>query len=71
MTSARIVGRFCVDKAVALAPQSSQSYVAQMQARFATGDTEAAFLSGRRAAALNPLDDAIPARLGLLLFVSG
>lgn len=59
------------DKAVALAPQSSQSYVAQMQARFVTGDMEAAFLSGRRAAALNPLDDAIPARLGLLLFVSG
>jgi len=59
------------DKAVALAPQSSQSYIAQMQARFVTGDTEAAFLSGRRAAALNPLDDAIPARLGLLLFVSG
>ncbi|OCO99222.1 MULTISPECIES: hypothetical protein [unclassified Ensifer] len=59
------------DKAVALAPQSSQSYVAQMQARFAAGDTEAAFLSGRRAAVLNPLDDAIPARLGLLLFVSG
>ena len=59
------------DKAVALAPQSSQSYVAQMQARFAAGETEAAFISGRRAAALNPLDDAIPARLGLLLFVSG
>ncbi|MBD9525129.1 hypothetical protein IB262_35370 [Ensifer sp. ENS02] len=59
------------DKAVALAPQSSQSYVAQMQARFATGDKKAAFLSGRRAAALNPLDNAIPARLGLLLFVSG
>ncbi|MBD9640515.1 hypothetical protein IB277_29905 [Ensifer sp. ENS07] len=59
------------DKAVALAPQSSQSYVAQMQARFVGGDKEAAFLSGRRAAALNPLDDAIPARLGLLFFVSG
>ncbi len=59
------------DKAVALAPQSSQSYIAQMQARFASGDTEAAFMSGRRAVALNPLDDAIPARLGLLLFVSG
>ncbi|HEV7322856.1 MAG TPA: hypothetical protein VGO04_30000 [Ensifer sp.] len=59
------------DKAVALAPQSSQSYVSQMQARFAAGDTDAAFMSGRRAAALNPLDDAIPARLGLLLFVSG
>ncbi|MGO4620533.1 hypothetical protein AB4Z34_19750 [Ensifer sp. 2YAB10] len=59
------------DRAVALAPQSSQSYLAQMQARFVSGDTEAAFLSGRRAAALNPLDDAIPARLGLLLFVSG
>ncbi len=59
------------DKAVALAPQSSQSYIAQMQARFVTGDTEAAFLSGRRAAALNPLDDVIAARLGLLLFVSG
>lgn len=59
------------DKAVALAPQSSQSYIAQMQARFASGDTEAAFMSGRRAIALNPLDDAIPARLGLLLFVSG
>ncbi|WP_077964157.1 hypothetical protein [Ensifer adhaerens] len=59
------------DKAVALAPQSSQSYVAQMQARFAAGEAEAAFISGRRAAALNPLDDAIPARLGLLLFVSG
>ncbi|WDZ79491.1 hypothetical protein PWG15_29030 (plasmid) [Ensifer adhaerens] len=59
------------DKAVALAPQSSQSYIAQMQARFVAGDTEAAFMSGRRAVALNPLDDAIPARLGLLLFVSG
>ncbi|MEI2298146.1 hypothetical protein [Ensifer sp. MJa1] len=59
------------DRAVALAPQSSQSYVAQMQARFAAGNAEAAFVSGRRAAALNPLDDAIPARLGLLLFVSG
>lgn len=59
------------DKAVALAPQSSQSYIAQMHSRFATGDTEAAFMSGRRAVALNPLDDAIPARLGLLLFVSG
>lgn len=59
------------DKAVALAPQSSQSYIAQMQARFVAGDTEAAFMSGRRAAAVNPLDDAIPARLGLLLFVSG
>ncbi|HEV7309759.1 hypothetical protein [Ensifer sp.] len=59
------------DKAVALAPQSSQSYVAQMQARFAAGDADAAFISGRRAAALNPLDHAIAARLGLLLFVSG
>lgn len=59
------------DKAVALAPQSSQSYVAQMQARFVAGDTDAAFMSGHRAATLNPLDDAIPARLGLLLFVSG
>ncbi len=59
------------DKAVALAPKSSKSYVAQMQARFLSGDTEAAFLSGRRAAALNPLDDAVAARLGLLLFVSG
>lgn len=59
------------DKAVALAPQSSLSYVAQMQARFAAGDRKHAFTSGRRAAVLNPLDDAIPARLGLLLFVSG
>ncbi|WP_312366146.1 hypothetical protein [Ensifer sp.] len=59
------------DKAVALAPTSSRSYVARMHARFIAGDRETAYLSGRRAAALNPLDDAIPARLGLLLFVSG
>ncbi|CAN7599951.1 MULTISPECIES: hypothetical protein [Ensifer] len=59
------------DKAVALAPQASQSYVAQMMARFAAGDTEAAFLSGQRASALNPLDEAIPARLGLLQYISG
>ncbi|MBZ7927090.1 hypothetical protein LAC81_34600 (plasmid) [Ensifer adhaerens] len=59
------------DRAVALAPQSSQSYVAQMQARFVAGDTEAAFVSGRRAAALNPLNEAISARLGLLLFING
>lgn len=59
------------DRAVALAPQASQSYVAQMMARFAAGDREAAFLSGQRASALNPLDEAIPARLGLLQYVSG
>ncbi|THK37778.1 hypothetical protein EHS39_12010 [Ensifer sp. MPMI2T] len=59
------------DRATALAPQSSQSYAAQMMARFAAGETEAAFLSGRRAASLNPLDDSILARLGYLLFISG
>ncbi|WP_331376274.1 tetratricopeptide repeat protein [Sinorhizobium chiapasense] len=59
------------DRATALAPQSSQSYAAQMMARFAAGETEAAFLSGRRAASLNPLDDSVLARLGYLLFVSG
>ncbi|WP_141690522.1 MULTISPECIES: hypothetical protein [unclassified Ensifer] len=59
------------DTAVALAPQASQSYVAQMMARFAAGDIEAAFLSGQRASALNPLDEAIPARLGLLQYISG
>lgn len=42
-----------------------------MMARFAAGDTEAAFLSGQRASALNPLDEAIPARLGLLQYISG
>ncbi|MGF6157381.1 tetratricopeptide (TPR) repeat protein [Ensifer sp. KUDG1] len=59
------------DKAVALAPRSSLSYVAQMQARFAAGEREAAFTSGRQAVVLNPLDDTIPASLGLLHFVSG
>ncbi|MDK1377898.1 hypothetical protein QN222_25805 [Sinorhizobium sp. 6-70] len=59
------------DRATALAPQSSQSYAAQMMVRFAAGETEAAFLSGRRAASLSPLDDSVLARLGYLLFVSG
>lgn len=59
------------DRAVALAPQASQSYVAQMMARFAAGDREAAFLSGQRASALNPLDETIPARMGLLQYISG
>ncbi len=59
------------DRAVALAPQASESYVAQMMARFAAGDSEAAFLSGQRASALNPLDEAISAKLGLLQYVSG
>ncbi|MNL29979.1 hypothetical protein D3C87_1516900 [compost metagenome] len=42
-----------------------------MMARFAAGDAEAAFLSGQRASVLNPLDEAIPARLGLLQYISG
>lgn len=59
------------NKSVSLAPMSELSNYAQMLAQFRNGQTEAAFVSGYRAMALNPQNSAIPARLGAMLFAAG
>jgi hypothetical protein len=59
------------NKAVSLAPMSDRASYAQMLALFRNGQTEAAFVSGYRAIALNPNNSLIPAQLGAMLFASG
>lgn len=62
---------FLASKSVSLAPMSDVSSYAQMLAQFRNGQTEAAFVSGYRAMALNPDNSVIPARLGAMLFAAG
>jgi tetratricopeptide (TPR) repeat protein len=59
------------DAAVALAPESDRSYMAQMQVAFRTGRTEAAKQAGRRAIELNPYNASIVARYASIQFSLG
>jgi len=59
------------NRAVALDPESPNSYYAQMLARYYNGQPDSAILSGRRANALNPFDAVISADLGSILFLTG
>jgi hypothetical protein len=59
------------NKSVILAPMSDRAGYAQMLALFRNGQTEAAFVAGYRAMALNPNNSVIPARLSAMLFANG
>lgn len=59
------------EKAVALAPQSDRSYMAQMMAAFRVGHLETARQAGKRAIALNPNNPAIAAKYSSILFAMG
>jgi tetratricopeptide (TPR) repeat protein len=59
------------DRSVALDPLSARAGYAKMLAQFRNGQTEAAFVSGYRAMALNPNNGLITARLGAMLFAQG
>ena len=59
------------DAAVALAPESDRSYMAEMQVAFRTGRTEAAKQAGRRAIELNPYNASIVARYASIQFSLG
>jgi Flp pilus assembly protein TadD len=59
------------EQAVALAPESDRSYMAQMLATFRAGRVETAREAGRRAFELNPNNPAIVARYAGVLFASG
>jgi tetratricopeptide (TPR) repeat protein len=59
------------DQAVALAPQSDRSYMAQMMTAFRVGRLETARQAGRRAIALNPNNPAIAAKYSSILFAMG
>ncbi|MEK1888770.1 MAG: hypothetical protein AAAB35_14610 [Phyllobacterium sp.] len=59
------------NKAVALAPMSDRAAYAQMLALYHNGQTEAAFVAGYRAMALNPNNSVIPAKLGAMFFANG
>lgn len=59
------------DAAVALAPESDRSYMAEMQVAFRTGRTEAAKRAGRRAIELNPYNASIVARYASIQFSLG
>ena len=58
-------------KSVMLAPRSDRSRSALMTAQFRNGQTEAAIVAGRRALELNPLNAAVTAKFGALLFRTG
>jgi hypothetical protein len=59
------------NNAVLLAPMSDRAGYAYMLALFRNGQTEASFVSGYRAMALNPNNGVIPARLSAMLFANG
>ncbi|WP_051614923.1 hypothetical protein [Phyllobacterium sp. UNC302MFCol5.2] len=59
------------NKAVALAPMSDRAGYAQMLALYHNGQSEAAFVAGYRAMALNPNNSFIPAKLGAMFFANG
>lgn len=59
------------DEAVALAPESDRSYMAQMMAAFRAGQLEKAKQAGGRAIALNPNNPAVAARYSSILFAMG
>lgn len=59
------------NKAVALAPYSAASALAQMSALYRSGRIEAAVLAGRRAVSLNPNDSKALAGLGGVLVTIG
>jgi tetratricopeptide (TPR) repeat protein len=59
------------DKAVALAPESDRSYMAQMMAAFRAGLLEKAKQAGSRAIALNPDNPAVAAKYSSILFAMG
>ncbi len=59
------------EEAVALAPESDRSYMAQMMAAFRVGQLETARQAGNRAIALNPYNPAIAAKFSSILFKMG
>ncbi|WP_132518884.1 tetratricopeptide repeat protein [Rhizobium sp. BK376] len=59
------------NRAVAIAPMSDRAQIALMMARFYNGRTEAAIQAGNRALALNPNNPDVPAKLGMVLYLSG
>jgi hypothetical protein len=69
--AARMRAMDLANRAVAVAPMSDRAQVALMMAKFYSGQTEAAIQAGNRALALNPNNPDVPAKLGMVLYLSG